>query len=382
MFNIKREIEKDFDREKNFQKIMNKAGQRKGFNWKYLFGPALAGIAIGVLLLNIGNTMKKENLKLEPENVVGNIENTQKVKKEWIIKKVSSNPELIVTPAIVIVKDWENATIAENFCNIKYDEKIYNGDSNIVISEDKLDKSLGEFETTALNAETSATVVIKINVYKIKSVAENVAIAVRLEEDNNYYVYRNKDYIAKNLSELINELNLKENASFDYINYYEWYGEERYDYNYIEFIDVEDEIIWNFINDLEKLDNKSEDKRNYKRLMGIHLNLESLGFGKYEFITILEDGYVSSTMSGNECYYIGEDKTEEFIEYIINQYDGYHYVWDEPNPVSDQSGSIMTIENKVGAEPQEKRITNQTTAPTNRTEAYNPSNTTGAIIQE
>lgn len=378
--NLKREIEKDFDREKNFDAIMNKAGNKHKFNWKYAFAPAFVGIVLGIVLLNIGQTMKKDNLKLQPENIAIANENIQEIKKEWIVKRVASNPELITTPAIVTVIDWEKKSSAQKFYNIEYDGRRYNGERNTLISEDKINQDLGEFTVTTLNSETSATVEIKVHIYKIKNVIEEAAIAVKFEEDDNYYVYRGLDYIPDNLSEIINDLDLRRNATFDYVTYYEWFGEGKLDYNYIEFIDVEDEVLWDFIKDLDDSTLKAEDRNSHKRLMGININLESLGLGKLNFITILEGGYVSSTMLANRCYYIGEDKTQEFMDYIMEKYDGYIYVWnDSESQTSDsdsQTSRIMTIENKVGAEPQEQRITGRDTATTNTTMPYNPTNST------
>lgn len=79
---------------------------------------------------------------------------------------------------------------------------------------------------------------VGVTFYSIIDVAEKVAIAVKFENDENYYIYRNLNYIPENFTEMIKDLNLKENAVLNNVVYHEWYGEGEVDYNYIAFEEV------------------------------------------------------------------------------------------------------------------------------------------------
>lgn len=114
--------------------------------------------------------------------------------------------------------------------------------------------------------------------------------------------------------------------------------------------------------------------------MEIILNLEKVGFADEVYIKILEDGYLSSNLFEkydlriNKCFYIGEEKTQEFIDYIIENYEGIQYVYEEEE--HPQEGKIMTITNTLKVL-QEYPVRNYVTNPnSNTTPAFGGTNTT------
>lgn len=312
--NLKKEIEKDFDRNKNYNIVIEKASKKTYFCWGHIFATATAIAIFGIVLLNLYND--KENLNIA--NV--EIENSN---KSWIIKEVDYEPRKKFSyPMSATEKKWSEKTIVEKFIEVDYFHIKYSpGIGNIVVDKDKINQDLGKTIVKSFNSEEMKWYEAEVSLYSIKKVSEKAAIAVKFENDSNYYAYANVNYTAENFIEVINDLDLKENGTFDFISYNEWYGDREYDYNYIEFLDVDETIIWDmFLKYLEDPNIPVEycKEHEHKAIIGIHLNLENISFNQEKhdnFIGISEDGYVRCNFFEREKYfYLGEEITRSIYK--------------------------------------------------------------------
>jgi len=174
---------------------------------------------------------------------------------------------------------------------------------------------------------------LKINqgdVYSIKNISTKCAIAIKFEEDDNYYVYVNYSYKPKNLGEFIGDLNLNNIIQFGTIYYNYW--DENLEYKNIEFYDVDNKLILEMLFDNMNLENIYNDaekgymSERYADKIDISVNIPLLGY-KNIGMSLTDKGYLlTNILDTGKGFYIGEDKVQEFVNVIKKNYTGYQII--------------------------------------------------------
>lgn len=222
----------------------------------------------------------------------------------------------VVLPSIInngfIVQFWDDKTIVQKYpsftySNIRYtifSTKIKDGintkyvgnkvDDIIVDGIDVYNKD----EKYSINAE----------IYEIKNVYKECAYAIKFEGDKEYYSYLNTTYEFETLGDFIEKLNLEEYLQFGTATYK----------NNIVYKDFDDSIVWDMLLSDYSLTNTSLTNNNYKNpLMSINTNIEALGIKNVSF-AVNDEGYIQTNILGTaKTFYIGEEKVNNFIDYII-----------------------------------------------------------------
>lgn len=222
----------------------------------------------------------------------------------------------VVLPSIInngfIVQFWDDKTIVQKYpsftySNIRYtifSTQIKDGintkyvgnkvDDIIVDGIDVYNKD----EKYSINAE----------IYEIKNVYKECAYAIKFEGDKEYYSYLNTTYEFETLGDFIEKLNLEEYLQFGTATYK----------NNIVYKDFDDSIVWDMLLSDYSLTNTSLTNNNYKNpLMSINTNIEALGIKNVSF-AVNDEGYIQTNILGTaKTFYIGEEKVNNFIDYII-----------------------------------------------------------------
>ena len=177
---------------------------------------------------------------------------------------------------------------------IVYLKQIYKVDDIIVDGIDVYNKD----EKYSINAE----------IYEIKNVYKDCAYAIKFEGDKEYYSYLNTTYEFETLGDFIEKLNLEEYLQFGTATYK----------NNIVYKDFDDSIVWDMLLSDYSLTNTSLTNNNYKNpLMSINTNIEALGIKNVSF-AVNDEGYIQTNILGTaKTFYIGEEKVNNFIDYII-----------------------------------------------------------------
>lgn len=286
-------------------------------------------------------------------------------KNHWIIKEVPidkySNSEIAVIPK------WEEMSISQQFSDLTYHDYSYS--SNVTkISSDNLLKHIGTSNLTGYDIDTKSIYHKKGEIYPIKALSDECAVAVKFEEDDNYYVYVNPYYKPKTLGAFMDDLNLKEITSFGTIYYSYWDNVSKKNIN-VEFYNVDNTIIWQKLFDNVNLENIYNDTAKYTienstQSINIDVTIPLLGC-KNISISLTDKGYLLTNILGSgKGFYIGENKVQAFLDYIKENNDGYQivYVDRNGNKIVDEEGTqeeqniqnniikedIMMIENKTG----------------------------------
>lgn len=318
--NLKKEIEKDFNKEKNYNAIIFRKEEvinMKKIILKYILAPVCI-----IIIALIG--IRKSNLFNLKNNTTNNI-------KEWKIKEVYIDGELENIDAII--PKWEEMSITEKFNSVEYNNGVYLS-KKTKIANDRIEKNIGTSTFTGHDSYTNSDYNKIGNLYKIKNLSQKCVIAVQFENDNDYYVYANILYKPETLKEFMEDLKLKEIVSFGKIRYNYWNTDSdgKMKYETLEFNDEDDKVIWKmlFSNlDLKNIytDNGKYRSDKYSTSIEISVDIELLGY-KDISVELTDKGYlITNILDSGKAFYIGEEKVKEFLDYIMENYDGYRIVY-------------------------------------------------------
>lgn len=225
------------------------------------------------------------------------------------------------------VQKWNEMSISKQFCGAEYDNNEYYTQETEILS-DRIEKKLTETTLIGYDNYTGTTYNKKANLFSIKNISKQCAIAVRFEGDNNYYVYTNSYYKPKTLGEFMKDLNLRDNAFFDTI-YYNYLDKNTKENISVEFYNVDNDVIWQKLFNNLNLENiySDIDNSNFKytsetftQKVNISTNIPLLGL-KNVSITLTDKGYLITNILGTgKGFYIEETKVQEFIKYITENY--------------------------------------------------------------
>ena len=259
---------------------------------------------------------------------------------------------------ITVVPRWYEMSISQQFYEVEYNGSKYT--SNITkISDNNILSNIGNTTLTGYDTYTENAYSKKGNLFSIKDISEKCAIAIKFEGDTDYYVYVNSYYRPKTLGEFIEDLNLKENISFETIYYNYWDKDTEENIN-IEFYDVDNEIIWQKLFNNLNLENIYSDNdtskytsEKFSESIQISVDIALLGY-KNISISLTDKGYLlTNILDTGKGFYIGEEKVQEFLNYIKENYDGYQIIHVDENgnkidkENNESENSVVVMENNT-----------------------------------
>lgn len=255
-------------------------------------------------------------------------------KHNWLIKEVVINKDDYhkIEPQVAIVPKWDELTITQQFSSFKYAEKNYNI-RYATIPEEMIDKKIGNVVLKGYDTYTKTTYTHNASGYIVKSFPTECIVAIKYEGTNEYYVAINTSYRPTTLENFMNDLNLKEIVSFGTV-YYEYFSTDKdgnKHYESIEFSDVNNYIIWEMLFDDLSAENVHNDRDYHSAIMGISVDIPLLGY-KNISVSVSEDGYLTTNiLETGKTFYIGKEKVKNFVNYIIENYNGYKTVYVDEN---------------------------------------------------
>lgn len=309
--------------------------------------------------------------------------NKEDKKHKWLIKEVYVNKEdyYKIEDSLAIVPKWDELTITQQFSLFKYNEKNYNI-RYAAIPEEMIGKKIGNVVLEGYDTYTKTTYTHNATGYIVNSFPTECVIAIKYEGTNEYYVAINTSYRPTTLESFMKDLNLKEIVSFGTI-YYEYFSTDKdgiKHYENIEFPNVNDDIIWQMLFDDISVENVHSDREFHSRIMSISVDIPLLGY-KNISVSVSEDGYLmTNILETGKTFYIGKEKVQKFVNYIIENYDGYKTVYVDENgnelsmdTIEDdketaENGTIMVYDNKT----KETTPYVPNSSGKNFTEPYNP----------
>ena len=354
----------------------NKVNIMKNLKLKYILAP------ICIVFIAVIGLYKSGIFTSKPDIIISK-------KDDWIIKEVQVDKKDTPTDTAVIPK-WNELSISQQFNEVEYNNSKYS--SRITkISNNNILKNIGNATLTGYDTYTETTYNKKAELYSIKDIEEKCAIAIKFEGDTDYYVYVNSYYRPTTLGEFTKDLNLEEIISFGTIYYNYWDEDLQEDIN-VEFYGVDNKIIWQKLFNNKNLENIYSDNdtekytsERFSQSIGISVDIPLLGY-KNISVSLTDKGYLlTNILDTGKGFYIGEDKVQEFLDYIKDNYNGYKivYVDESGSGITDEEvktekniveEKIMMTENTVNGYVTKEVDTNTITSNENKIEPYIPNN--------
>lgn len=354
----------------------NKVNIMKNLKLKYILAP------ICIVFIAVIGLYKSGIFTSKPDIIISK-------KDDWIIKEVQVDKKDTPTDTAVIPK-WNEMSISQQFNEVEYNNSKYS--SRITkISNNNILKNIGNATLTGYDTYTETTYNKKAELYSIKDIEEKCAIAIKFEGDTDYYVYVNSYYRPTTLGEFTKDLNLEEIISFGTIYYNYWDEDLQEDIN-VEFYGVDNKIIWQKLFNNKNLENIYSDNdtekytsERFSQSIGISVDIPLLGY-KNISVSLTDKGYLlTNILDTGKGFYIGEDKVQEFLDYIKDNYNGYKivYVDESGSGITDEEvktekniveEKIMMTENTVNGYVTKEVDTNTITSNENKIEPYIPNN--------
>ncbi|NLN82299.1 MAG: hypothetical protein GX136_07140, partial [Clostridiales bacterium] len=220
-----------------------------------------------------------------------------------------------------VIPPWNELTITEKFRGINYNGIEYSSSSKDEINEKDIGKLL--LNTTVTGYDNSLSepkeYSIRCSIYALNKILPDCAIAVKFEGQDKYYPYLNVFYVPKTLGSFINDLNLRENLEFNNIIEYSFI--QKNELITMKYTLPSTDNIWDMLlSDVNlknaELENELELKDTGLDLMSCSINVKKIGI-KNISLAVTENGYLTSNIFSSATFYIGKEKVDAFVDYVI-----------------------------------------------------------------
>lgn len=260
----------------------------------------------------------------------------------WKIKEIVVNREdyyatYDLVGQVGTIPKWNERNITQQFSLINYNGEKYDV-RNTTIKEKRIKEKIKNVTLIGEDSYTNTIYSHNAELFTLKDFPSECVIAVKYEGTNDYYVSINSYYKPKTLGDFIEDLNLKKIVSFGtiYYDYFDTDEQGNKNYEKIEFPDVNDNVIWEMLFDDISVENVHKDSIFHETIMGISVDIPLFGYENIS-VSVSEDGYLTTNIfETGKTFYIGEEKVQKFVDYIIENYDGYKTVY------IDENGEILS----------------------------------------
>lgn len=282
-------------------------------------------------------------------------------------EKIILNSPIDKEPQTSYLLRWDEKNIIQKYSELQFNEtkyEIWSLTNSLPIPKEYIGDNIGTSEISGYDTYNEQTHVTQVQLYEIKKVDKDFAIAVCFYndegEENNYYGFVNWNKKFDNLEFLLTSLNLREYGT--YKKAYYKYVDKKEEEHLISFEDYEDSIIWETMFSNDNLNNvffeESETlPKNKNTVFSIRLSIEALGIfdSNAHYLAFDNEGFMYINLcpstDNKNIFYVGKDKINDLIDYYINKVKGYEIVYDDniSSPGStttepDSSNSILTSE--------------------------------------
>lgn len=299
----------EFVEEELRRKIMNTSVKKKTPLFRYAASFVLLAIAATVAVL-----LWKQPGKIKPTSELSND---------------------ISKAEIAYVKKWNERNNAEKFGGVTINGKEYyvNANENTVAIKGE---KIGEGNVSGTDIYTGKTYSASFEAYKIESVSDECALLIKYEGEEKYYVCRSSSYSVSTLGELISDMSLRKNMTFEKIEF-----EDGSVYS------ADSDAIWNML--LSNADAENAGSEKYvNALASVGVLVPTIGIKTPLSLGVNENGYLQTNLVDTGCaFYIGKDKVEEFIDYVKENCTLLKEKNTEQSPLNDGEGDAskeVTVE--------------------------------------
>lgn len=298
--------------------------------------------------------------------------------RRWPVKIIELSSDGKAEQMAAWGTSWEEMEIYHQYAVILFDGRLYLTNGPLTVPLDRLEGVPQEI--TASNYEgglTSENVdeytpehQIPALVSRIQGISGERAVAVQYEGTEEWYPALDHDYAPQTLGQFIDDLNLRENLTFGTAYYTYWPDGEHAE---VHFDSVDSGKIWELLLSHTEAENACwnlspgdfytlfDPGEEPGTILDISVSIPILGEENLA-LQVREDGYLSTNLMGmtEKAFLIGEENTQAFVDYVLNECEGYEiqYVFPEPlheeREENDDSSTVSYIATPEGMIPADR----------------------------
>lgn len=264
---------------------------------------------------------------------------------------------------IAYIPTWDEKTIVQRYPEVQFRGVWYveSGDYTVgagtVVPADLLGDRLGDAVLTGEDIYTDTYPQTNGAIYSIKGIDPDCAIAVLIDGEAQAYVYIDHYYTPSTLGDLVNGLALEENLTFGSAYYHFTRGSTPVT---VEFPEIPEEMIWDLLAVRSAVADSDSvfESLSWRKVLSISVNVPMLGIRNLA-LSVTDNGYITTNILGRGlCFFIGTEKTEAFVEYVLKNCKGYELVYitddDASEPEGVEDGVVATAVTVTGYNPNSK----------------------------
>lgn len=248
----------------------------------------------------------------------------QGVLTDWPIKHVPKVSDASEIAGPITADTWSVTGNAGRYTDLQYSDIEY-CTCAVVVADSNKGMSLGDGIVTGQDLFSLEMHEMNVEVYEIQGINSEIAVAVRFTEPDqsvnglsHVYAYMNTDYAPKTLGDFVRDLDLNNKLEIGLAYMYQTGSDT------VVFENLSKEKLLELLSAYSSSENTSEAEAG-EQILSISTSL--LGMNKS--ISLTKDGYlISNILETKKCFYIGEDKVNEFVEYVRSNCDGFIYIYD------------------------------------------------------
>lgn len=236
---------------------------------------------------------------------------------DWPIKQIIVEDN---SDEIAYLPHWEDLSISEQYNEFLFSDRKYSSKA-AEISRKELTQSLGAVTLNGFDQYSETLYTIEAQVYGIRGISEECALAVKFEETESYFVYVNSYYRPATLGNFIDDLNLKETIHFGSV----WYETKNESGNavLIEFTNLPSSVVWDLLLSEPELENIHQDSNVLLSEMSVSVDIPLLGYSNIS-LSVTKEGYLTTNiLDTGKSFYLGETKVNKFINYVLEHCEGH-----------------------------------------------------------
>ncbi len=171
-------------------------------------------------------------------------------------------------------------------------------------------------------------------IYRINGISPECAVAVKFGGDDKYYSAVNSYYKPDILNDFVTGLNLRENLTCGFASrlYQKKLSGE---YITVRYENVDIKKVWELLDSAPSAPNVSDEISiaQTKELLVVSVSIPLLGYENFS-LSIREGGYVrTNLLDTGKMFYVGEENTEAFVDYVTKNCPGYEIRFEKDNAV-------------------------------------------------
>lgn len=223
------------------------------------------------------------------------------------------------------IPKWDEMTVSQQYFTFEFDSASYST-RQTEIAPENVGAALGTAEAMGIDHYTDTVHKAGVTVYEINNISAKCAAAVQFEGRTDYFVYVNSEYQPETLGGFIKDLNLKETLSFG-AAYYNLGKDDSV--VTVEFEDLEDQTVWEMLLADESLEAVPDSGNIWLgSKMSVSVDIPLLGYENIG-LWVTEDGYlVTNILDTAKIFDLGSEKTEQFVNYVLENCTGYELIYE------------------------------------------------------